>query len=348
MLSKEEIKNLLEKIDNLNVNTSILKTENVLNRFKKIIVSISGGSDSDIVLDLVEKTRKDQEIEYVWFNTGLEYQATRKHLKYLEKKYNIRIKEVRAIKSIPLCCHTYGQPFLSKYVSEKIETLQRYNFKWEDRPFEELAKKYPKCISAIKWWCNYYKTKSGSKTMFNINRNTLLKEFLIENPPKFKISKKCCKYAKKDVLKAYIKDKDFGLDIVGIRKSEGGIRTFAYQNCFSDNHDKDIISQYRPIFWYKDEDKKYYEEMFDIVHSDCYTKYGFLRTGCVGCPYNRKVFEDLEVTKIYEPNLYKACSKIFKDSYEYTKKYREFCKKMKAKEKSLKKQNLNQISFNNF
>ena len=85
--------------------------------------------------------------------------------------------------------------------------------------------------------------------------------------------------------------------------------------------------------------------MFDITHSDCYTKYGFTRTGCVGCPYNKNLFEDLEVTKKYEPNLYKACNKVFKDTYEYTKKYREFCKEMKAKQKSDKIQLSGQVSF---
>ena len=340
----EELRKILDSIPNEVVFKSILKTENVLDRFRKIVVSISGGSDSDVVLDLIEKTRKDQEIEYVWFNTGLEYQATKNHLKYLENKYNIEIKQIRAIKSIPLCCHIYGQPFLSKFVSEKIDALQKHNFIWKDKPFEELAKEYPKCVSAIRWWCNRYITKKQLRTSFNINRNKYLKEFLVKNPPTFKISNKCCKYAKKDVAKKYISQNQAELDVTGIRKSEGGIRAFAYQNCFSFDKSKGI-NRYRPIFWYKDEDKKYYEEVFGVTHSDCYTKYGFTRTGCVCCPYSKNLFEDLEVTKRYEPILYRACNKVFKDTYEYTKKYREFCKEMKIKEKSNKMKLSGQISF---
>lgn len=38
-----------------------------------------------------------------------------------------------------------------------------------------------------------------------------------------------------------------------------------------------------PIFWYKNKDRKIYEEAYGIVHSDCYTKYGFIRTGCAAC-----------------------------------------------------------------
>lgn len=38
-----------------------------------------------------------------------------------------------------------------------------------------------------------------------------------------------------------------------------------------------------------------------------------------------------------EPELYKAAINIFGKSYEYTRKYREFVKMMKAKEKEEKK-----------
>ena len=107
--------------------------------YNKIICSISGGSDSDIMLDICTKVDKDKKIEYVWFDTGLEYQATKDHLKYLEQKYGIEIKAYKAIKPIPICCRQYGQPFLSKQVSEFIQRLQRYNFKWEDKSFSELS-----------------------------------------------------------------------------------------------------------------------------------------------------------------------------------------------------------------
>lgn len=47
------------------------------------ICSYSGGSDSDIMLDLIERTRAMFElppIKYVFFNTGLEMKATRDHI----------------------------------------------------------------------------------------------------------------------------------------------------------------------------------------------------------------------------------------------------------------------------
>ena len=94
---------------------------------------------------------------------------------------------------------------------------------------------------------------------------------------------------------------------------------------------------YRPVFWYTDADKKVYEENFDIQHSRCYTEYGLKRTGCVDCPFNKHINEELEIIKVNEPELYKAAVNIFGKSYEYTRKYREFVKMMKAKEKEEKK-----------
>ena len=60
------------------------------------ICSYSGGSDSDIMLDLIERTRAMFElppIKYVFFNTGLEMKATRDHVKYVAKKYGVEIEE---------------------------------------------------------------------------------------------------------------------------------------------------------------------------------------------------------------------------------------------------------------
>ena len=118
---------------------------------------------------------------------------------------------------------------------------------------------------------------------FSINRNKWLKEFIIQNPPDFPISNKCCEYEKKKPAKRFIAEADADLEITGIRKAEGGIRSANYKTCFSENKSKGCDT-YRPIFWYTDSDKKAYEESFGVTHSRCYTDYGLKRTGCVGCP----------------------------------------------------------------
>ena len=153
---------------------------------------------------------------------------------------------------------------------------------------------------------------------------------MIENPPTFSISSKCCDYAKKKVSSKADAKYDADLEVTGVRKVEGGVRTLnlKYRTCFSEEKDVDT---FRPIWWWSDADKKEYEKCMGIIHSDCYKVWGFVRTGCVGCPFNRKINEDLEKVEQYEPNMYKAVCNIFKDSYEYTKKYKEFAEDMKKK-----------------
>lgn len=58
-------------------------------KYLYILCSISGGSDSDDMLDIVYRCDKSNKVKYVWFDTGLEYSATKEHLKYLENKYDI-------------------------------------------------------------------------------------------------------------------------------------------------------------------------------------------------------------------------------------------------------------------
>ena len=149
------IEELLENCPkNQIIGDNLIRAWAIINKekYERILCSISGGSDSDVMLDIVWRCDKDNKVDYVWFDTGLEYQATKEHLKYLEEKYDIEIIRCKAIKPIPLSCNQNGQPFISKHVSEMIQRLQRYNFSWEDKTFEELYNEYPKCKSALMWW----------------------------------------------------------------------------------------------------------------------------------------------------------------------------------------------------
>ncbi|MBO4284285.1 MAG: phosphoadenosine phosphosulfate reductase family protein [Clostridia bacterium] len=329
----------LFSLQNATVLNAILKAQDVLYRHDRIVVSISGGSDSDVVLDMVERNKRDgSEIRYVWFDTGIEYQATKDHLDYLEQKYGIKIERIKAEKPIPLCVKEYGVPFLSKFASEMIMRLQRWGFKWEDEPFEELIKKYPRCVFAIRWWCNEYANPNKVTHQYYIEYYPYLKEFLIENPPPFKISKKCCEYSKKKVAKQIQKRYTADLDVVGVRKAEGGIRATSYKTCFTQGIGTD---HFRPVFWLTDEDKRFYEQEFGIVHSDCYKKYGLKRTGCVGCPFGRNVTEELKVIEAFEPRLYKAVLNVFGQSYGYTQRYKQF----RQRKKEEAKRDANQITI---
>lgn len=293
------------------IGAAMLKCNLVLKQHKRVAVSISGGSDSDIMLDMIERCRRDEyvdcEIRYLWIDTGLEYQATKDHIDYLEKHYGITIDRVKPKKPIPLCVKEYGVPFVSKYVSEHLHRLQIHDFGWEDLPLDELKKKYPKVSQHDgKWWGN-----ARAFHQYRIDYNKWLKEFLVENGLDMAVSAVCCDYAKKKPAKKFRKDMNADLECVGLRQSEGGIRASAYKNCFDDYGDPTKMNKFRPIWYLTNEDKRQYEELFGIVHSRCYTEYGLKRTGCVGCPFSRNVNAELEIIKRFEPKLYAACIKIF-------------------------------------
>ena len=286
-----------------------------------IACAVSGGSDSDIMVDILAKLDVEKKVIYVFFDTGIEYQATKEHLNYLEERYGIEIKKVKAKKPVPVACKEYGVPFLSKYVSEMMSRLQRHNFKWENEPYEILIQKYPECQVALKWWCN----KNGENSGFNISKNKLLKEFIINNPPDFPISCKCCTYGKKQPSKQFCKEHNIELLCLGIRRSENGIRSKAYKSCFSKSYENGKgHDEWMPIFWLNDEQKDKYRSHNCVIYSDCYLVYGLKRTGCFGCPFGSRFEDELTVIKQHEPKLYQAALKIFGKSYEYTRAYRKF------------------------
>lgn len=346
---------LLQTSPDLFISDSFVITNNKIKNYENIVCSISGGSDSDIMLDICTKLDSNKKIKYVWFNTGLEFQATKEHLLFLENKYEIKIEEIKAEIPIPLTCRKFGQPFLSKIVSRRIRDLQKNNFEWEDKPLEYLLDKYCKtypeeiakdkptqyfyyggkyyrgCVLALRWWCNDNpKKKNGSESQFNISYNKYLKEYMIVNPPQHMISHVCCDYAKKDPIYKFNKENKTQLSMYGVRKSEGGARSSAYKNCFTEY--ESAADEYRPIFFYLNDTKKKYETTYNIIHSACYRQYGLTRTGCAGCPFGKDFEFELKVIEQYEPKLFKAVNKIFKESYEYTRGYYKFIESMEEKE----------------
>ena len=316
--------NLTNKIlaqapENFVIKNAIERCIEVVDSHNKIMCSVSGGADSDVMLDMLIRCGAKDKTTFVFYDTGLEYSATRRHIAELNEKYDIEIVVEKAQKSIPVCVTEYGAPFWSKYASEMISRLQSHNFKFVDEPFDVLIEKYPNCKVALEWWCNI---KKGNTTQYIIDRAPHLKEFMISNPPDFKISNKCCTYAKKKVAEKFCKSGGYDLVCTGVRQTEGGIRSITYKNCFTNNDTG--ANMFRPIYWLRDDDKIEYCSHYHIVHSDCYSKYGLIRTGCFGCPFGKRYEEELECISRFEPKLLTAAYKIFGQSYEYTRRYLEF------------------------
>lgn len=274
---------------------SISKLYYYLSAHKNVVVSISGGSDSDIVLDLCERVKNsltDTNIYYCFVNTGIEFQATLKHIDYLKSKYNVNITELKG-EPIPLVIKKHGYPVLSKVKSKHINAYMR-NIKYAKEMYEANGK---------------YKN-----SVFSFDEK-MKKTIEYAKAHNITINNKCCTYSKKKPLSDFEKTVDCDLIITGERQCEGGIRKFSNKSCFKQGGNK-TLDKYMPLWYWSDTDKTEYEKEFDIIHSDCYTIYGMKRTGCVGCPYSLTIYDDLETIRKYEPKLYKMCINVFDKSYE--------------------------------
>lgn len=303
------------------------------------ICSYSGGADSDIMIDLIEKTRKVFElppIKYVFFNTGLEMKATKDHVKQTAIKYGVEIEEVRPKISIVQASRQHGIPFVSKIMSAGLNEWQKKGVPLsiadeyaaaEDKAAkrQELRERYPKCESVINFLCCCNSAgEPRPNIQLVINSSKYMLDFIKETPPDFPVSAKCCDYCKKQV--AHRVQKGYEMIITGERRDEGGMRSVPRKDntalCFGETAN----GQYRlrPLYYVSDADKAWYKEHYDIRYSDAYEVYGLTRTGCCGCPISYKAVEDLEKIRPYEPNVVKAAWSIFGKSYEYRIKYNEY------------------------
>ena len=303
------------------------------------ICSYSGGSDSDIMLHLIETVRKIFKlppIHYCFFNTGLEMDAIKRHVREMEELYGVTIAEHRPKKNIVTATREHGQPFISKIVSAGLEGIQKKDIPLsiaqeyadaEDKQAKrsELKSRYPKCESTINFLCGCNSAgEPRPDIQLVIGSSKWLLDFIIENPIPFKVSSKCCDYCKKQV--AHAAQKDFDMVITGERRAEGGVRSVPRKDntsmCFAETS----YGKYRlrPLYYVTDADKQWYKEYHAIKYSDAYEVYGLKRTGCCGCSISASAVTDLDLIRPFEPNLVKAAWNVFGDSYRYRQQYNEY------------------------
>lgn len=328
-----------------------------LTEHPKAICSYSGGSDSDIMIDLIERTRRAfglGPVKYGFFDTGLEMKATRDHVRATAEKYGVEIERCKPKISIVTATRRYGIPFVSKIMSGGLAEWQKkgvplsivdeYNAA-EDKAAKraELKERYPNCESLINFLCCCNSDgEPRPNIQLVINSSRYMLDFIKENPPCFQVSAKCCDYCKKQV--AHQVQKGYEMIITGERRDEGGMRSVPRQGdankamCFSET----ASGQYRlrPLYYVSDADKAWYKGYYGIRYSDAYEVYGLTRTGCCGCPISYKAIEDLKMIAPYEPNVVKAAWNIFGDSYRYRQQYNDF-----KRRKDEEKKNGNQISL---
>lgn len=312
------------------------------------ICSYSGGSDSDTLLHLIETVRKIFDlppIHYCFFNTGLEMDAIKRHVREMEELYGVTITEYRPKKNIVLATREYGVPFVSKIMSAGLEGVQKKNIplsiadeyaEADDKAGKraELRERYPKCESTINFLCGCNsKGEPRPDIQLVIGSSKYMLDFIKENPLPCKISNRCCTCCKKDL--AHSVQKDFDMVITGERRDEGGMRSVPRKDntsmCFTETGDGKY--RLRPLFYVSDADKQWYKSYYGIRYSDAYEVYGLTRTGCCGCSISARAVEDLEKIRPFEPNLVKAAWNVFGASYRYRQLYNEY-KNARCKEKA--------------
>ena len=328
-----------------------------LKQHPNAICSYSGGSDSDILIDIIEDTRRLLNlppVKYVFFNTGLEMKATKDHVKATAEKYGVAIEEIRPKISIVQASRKYGQPFVSKIMSAGLSEWQKKKVPLtiadeyanaEDKQAKraELKERYPKCECLINFLCCCNgKGEPRPNIQLVINSSKYMLDFIREYPPNFKISADCCTYCKKNP--AHIVQKSYNMIITGERRDEGGMRSVPRKDCTTMCFTEQSDGKYRlrPLYYVSDSDKAWYKEKYGIRYSDAYEVYGLTRTGCCGCPISYKAVADLEQIRPYEPNVVKAAWNIFGDSYRYRQQYNAY----KAERQEREKQCEGQLAFN--
>lgn len=185
-----------------------------LKQHPNAICSYSGGADSDILIDVIERTREIfglPPVKYVFFNTGLEMKATKDHVKATAEKYGVEIETVRPKVNIVAASRRYGIPFVSKIMSAGLSGWQKKGVplavadeyeQAEDKEAkrQELRERYPKCESTLNFLCCCNsKGEPRPNIQLVINSSKYMRDFIGEYPPDFKISADCCTYCKKNI-----------------------------------------------------------------------------------------------------------------------------------------------------
>lgn len=303
------------------------------------ICSYSGGADSDILIDVIERTRQAfnlPPVKYVFFNTGLEMAATKNHVSDVARKFSVEIETVRPRVNIVQATRTYGVPFVSKIMSAGLEEWQKKGVpltiadeyqQADDKAAKrrELRERYPHCESLINFLCCCNSAgEPRPNIQLVINSSRYMLDFIKKHPPCFKISARCCDYCKKQI--AHRVQAGYEMIVTGERRDEGGMRSVPRKDntalCFGETANGQF--RLRPLYYVSDADKAWYKEYYGLRYSDAYEVYGLTRTGCCGCSISYKAVEDLKKIEPYEPNVVKAAWNIFGDSYRYRQEYVEY------------------------
>ena len=290
-MTKEEFKFVLdERIQKIIVMNDRYDLEH------KSYLSFSGGKDSVVVHKLLDLALPDNNIPRLFLNTGIEYRAITDFVKTLAKN-DSRIIILSSGINIPEMLRTYGYPFKSKEHSNKLSIYQHSGM--ESKTVQDYLGFNNKSIFLCPKQLRYQFTS----------------EFTL------KVSDKCCYKLKKEPAKKWAKDNCKSITMTGMRSAEGGQRANKQCSVFYSKNTteayKGDLKKFHPIFYMTDEWEKFFIEEYNLKLAFLYyAPYNFKRTGCKGCPFSLKLQEQLDMMKMYLPNEYNQCLKIWGDVYK--------------------------------
>lgn len=269
----------------------ITKIKSIFNKcgIENFYISYSGGKDSTVLSDLIDRAIPNNNIPRVYSDTGIEYQMIRQFV--LEKcKQDDRFVMIQPRVPIKKMLEEVGYPFKSKEHSLYVACYQSMGMESKT--------------------VNRYLHPDESRQRYKCPK---MLEYQFTDDFKLKLSNKCCFELKKKPLDKWCKENHKPYTITGMRASEGGTRKNA--NCLAFASNK--LKKFHPLIVIEDEWVAWYIEKFGVEICDIYKEpYNFTRTGCKGCPYNLNLQEDLETMREFFPNEAKQCEIIWKPVYE--------------------------------
>ena len=250
-------------------------------------LSFSGGKDSTVLHYLVDEALPNNKIPRVFVDTGIEMKAIVEFVQSLAKDDD-RIKIIRPKVPIKKMLETEGYPFKSKMHAMCVDRFRK-------KGMQQNVK-------------NYYEGNNISET-FNCPK---MLRYQFEQEMPFKISDVCCDRLKKDPIKAFEKENGIPYTIVGLRREEGGRRSFTkcmvWEGKKMHFHPLSVVSE-EWIDWYI---QKRGIKLCKLY----YPPYNFTRTGCKGCPFALNLQQNLDVLQAYFPKEREQCEIIWKPVYE--------------------------------
>lgn len=268
----------------------ITKIQSVIKKYgeENFYISFSGGKDSTVLHHLVDMAVPGNSIPRVYADTGIELKVIRDFVLKL-KSDDDRFVMIKPSVPIKKMLAEDGYPFKSKEHSEYVDIYQR---------------------NGITKTADRYLHPAKERETFGCPKKL---RYQFTDECSLRISDKCCFRMKEEPLARWQKENEKRYAIVGIMRDEGGRRNRAKCLAFSSSG---TLERFQPLSVMSKEWEDWFIKEYHIELSNAYTKYGFKRTGCKGCPFNPNLQDDLDMLSDYFPAERKQCEDIWKPVYD--------------------------------